>query len=153
MKFSSSYKRRGFLISSVSVLGLAAWPVWATNVRDFAIITHSSSKFDRLSLADLRSLFLIKKRQLPDGSSASLMVLEDQDPRHRAFATQVLGVFPYVLRESWDGMTFSGSAKPPIQVATTAELVAKVASTRGSLGYVSVRERVSLEGVKNVEIV
>lgn len=118
----------------------------------FQIIVHPDVKIRELSPTDLKALFALRKRQFADGTPVTLVVLDDQDPRQRAFATHVLNVLPYTLRQNWDSQSFSGSARAPIVVAGPAEMVKKVAATKGAIGYLGSKDGVVLEGVKHVDI-
>lgn len=112
--------------------------------RDVAITT--------LTTNELRAIFALRTRHFADGTPITLVVLPDQDPRHQAFSTKVLNVYPYVLRENWDKKTFTGAARPPITVESPDALLRKVATTPGALGYLPGKDKAKHEGIKYVEI-
>ena len=116
------------------------------------MVTNKALPYGKLGREQLRAIFALRTRQWPDGTPITLFVLPDQDPVHRVFATEVLNVFPYVLRETWDKKTFTGVARPPVSVSTQEELLERVAETRGGLGYVAGNPRKNHEGVKYVDI-
>ena len=68
-----------------------------------------------------------------------VFVLADDHELHRAFAKQVLGLFPYQLRSIWDRQVFSGTGQAPIPVADEAEMLRVVGSLLLWLGQFSVR--------------
>lgn len=71
----------------------------------------------------------------PDGTKIRVFVLSDDDPLHRSVSKEKLNVFPYQLRSIWDRLVFSGAGQAPIKVNSNEEMLAKVASTPGAIGY------------------
>lgn len=97
----------------------------------------ASTKLDR-SL--LRSVFTMRLRQWPDGSPVRVFVLPDSDPLSDLFYRQRLGMYSYVLRRAWDRMVFTGTGFAPTVVQTEKEMIERVRSTPGAIGYVRQRE-------------
>lgn len=141
---------------------LGRWVLWAALVaactalpaaaEGFWLIAQKEVPLAVISKNELRSLYALRVQQFADGTPVTLVVFPDQDPRHRAFATAVLNVFPYVLRENWDKKTFTGAARPPLTVDTPEAMVRKVAATPGALGYLPGNEKIKYEGVRYVEV-
>jgi hypothetical protein len=50
-------------------------------------------------------------------------------------------MYSYVLRRAWDRMVFTGTGFAPTIVRSEAEMIERVRSTPGAIGYVSKRER------------
>ncbi|MCP5279812.1 MAG: hypothetical protein H6935_15875 [Thiobacillus sp.] len=111
---------------------MAAWRVDAVEV-----IANRSVPVNSLSVANARAIFGMRQVKWSDGSLIRVFVLPDSHPVHGAFCKEELNIYPYQLRQSWDRLVYSGMAQAPEEVATEAELVAKVAATRGAIGYVS----------------
>jgi ABC-type phosphate transport system substrate-binding protein len=99
------------------------------------VIANASVPADELSLATLRSVFLVRTREWPDGAPITVFVLPDRDASHVEFCTRLLKTFPYVLRDSWDRAVFTGTGRAPIEVPSQQELLRRVAGTRGAIGY------------------
>jgi ABC-type phosphate transport system substrate-binding protein len=97
----------------------------------------ASTKLDR-SL--LRSVFTMRLRQWPDGSTVRVFVLPDSDPLSDQFYRERLGMYSYVLRRAWDRMVFTGTGFAPTMVQTEKEMIERVRSTPGAIGYVGKRE-------------
>lgn len=97
----------------------------------------TSTKFDR-SL--LRAVFTMRMRQWPDGSPIRVFVLPDHDPLSDQFYRERLGMYSYVLRRAWDRMVFTGTGLAPTVVQTEREMIERVRSTAGAIGYVRKRE-------------
>lgn len=79
----------------------------------------------------------MRLRKWEDGSTIKVFVLPDKHPLHVEFSKNILHVFPYQLRNSWDRLVFSGTGEEPIQVATEQQMRARVGSTPGAIGYLS----------------
>jgi hypothetical protein len=97
----------------------------------------ASTKLDR-SL--LRSVFTMRLRQWPDGSPVRVFVLPDSDPLSDQFYRERLGMYSYVLRRAWDRMVFTGTGFAPTVVHTEKEMIERVRSTPGAIGYMRKRE-------------
>jgi ABC-type phosphate transport system substrate-binding protein len=114
----------GVLISSVT---------WAAEV-----IAHPGSVgTETLSVANARAIFGMRQVKWPNGNLIRVFVLPDTHPAHVATCKEKLNVYPYQLRQSWDRLVFSGMAQAPVEVASEAEMVARVSTTPGAIGYVS----------------
>jgi hypothetical protein len=69
-----------------------------------------------------------------------VFVLRDDSPEHATFSKTILQVFPHQLRMAWDRQVFSGQGQYPEQVGSTQEMLSRVASTPGAIGYVKASE-------------
>jgi ABC-type phosphate transport system substrate-binding protein len=96
-----------------------------------------STKLDR-SL--LRAVFTMRVREWPDGSPIRVFVLPDNSPLSDQFYRERLGMYSYVLRRAWDRMVFTGTGLAPTVVANEREMIERVRSTPGAIGYVRKRE-------------
>ena len=100
------------------------------------IIGNRSVSVNSLSLATARSVFGMRQVKWPDDERIQVFVLADTHPTHVALCKERLNLFPYQLRQSWDRLVYAGMAQAPIEVATEEELLNKVATTPGAIGYV-----------------
>lgn len=82
-----------------------------------------------------RLYFTLRLRLLDNQSPINVFVLPDDHPLHRQFAKNILGLFPYQLRQVWDRQLFSGTGQVPTTVATEQEMLDRVGSTPGAIGY------------------
>jgi ABC-type phosphate transport system substrate-binding protein len=94
----------------------------------------ASAKLDR---GLLRAVFTMRMRQWPDGSPIRVFVLPDSDPLSDMFYRERLGMYSYVLRRAWDRMVFTGTGLAPTVVQSEREMIERVRSTPGAIGYVS----------------
>ncbi len=108
-----------------------AVPGWAVDV-----IANRSVAQNTLSLASARAIFGMRQVKWPDGTPIRVFVLPDEHATHGAVCKEKLNLFPYQLRQSWDRQVYSGMAQAPTEVASEEELLNKVATTPGAIGYV-----------------
>jgi hypothetical protein len=116
------------------------------------VIAHPDVAISTLSSQGLRSIFSMRSSRWPDQMPMRVFVLTDKHPLHRSFVKSNLGMFPYQLRMIWDRSVFSGAGFPPILVATPREMLFRVQSTEGAVGYMDDNSLPLLEGVKIIEI-
>jgi hypothetical protein len=101
----------------------------------YEIITNPSVGEKTVSKSSLRAIFGMRLHAWPDGSAIRVFVLPDDAPLHIAFSKEKLNVFPYQLRLAWDRLVFSGTGQAPDTVNSPEEMLTKVASTPGAIGY------------------
>ncbi len=88
-----------------------------------------------LSANTLRAIFSGRMQTWPDGTPVKVFVLPENHPLHKRFCLTYLRTFPYVLKNHWDQLTFTGAGMAPEEVATTYQLHQKVKATPGAIGY------------------
>jgi len=120
--------RPGFLL--IPLLLLLSSPVGAVEV-----VVNTQLDVPALSRNQLRAIFSMRLTQWPEGPAIRVFVLNDNDPLHRAFSKQLLGVFPHQLRRAWDRKVFSGTGQAPLSVTSQQEMRQRVADTPGAIGY------------------
>lgn len=101
------------------------------------IIAHRGVPVAKLSLNGARGIFGMRQVKWPDDNLIKVFVLADYHPLHGALCKEKLNLYPYQLRQSWDRQVYSGMAQAPTEVASEAEMLARVAATPGAIGYVS----------------
>lgn len=99
------------------------------------VVVNPSVQERALTRGALRAIFSMRLRTWPDGSSIKVFVLGDNSPLHVKFSKNILNVFPYQLRRTWNRLVYSGTGQAPIQVESIKEIVEQVASTPGAIGY------------------
>ena len=117
-----------------------------------AVIAHPDVNVSSLSPQSLRSIFTMRSTRWPDQSAIHVFVLPDSHPVHRSFVKTQLNMFPYQLRMVWDRSVYSGAGYPPILVPSISEMLLRVQSTKGSIGYIDDNSFPLAKGVKIIEI-
>lgn len=104
------------------------------------VITAPSSSENTIPRSTLRAIFGMRLHKWPDGTPVKVYVFSDDASAHAAFSKEVLQVFPHQLRQAWDRLVFSGLGQYPEQVSSAQEMLDKVASTPGAIGYLRANE-------------
>jgi ABC-type phosphate transport system substrate-binding protein len=99
------------------------------------IITNADHANVPLDRPLLRAIFMMRMRLWPDGAPVRVYVLTDSSEVHDQFCREDLGTYPYVLRGVWDRMVYTGTGLAPVTVNSQQELIEKVRSTPGAIGY------------------
>lgn len=138
------------------VLGFLAWGfAFGSDVSaedPIRVIANDATAVRRLTRGELRAIFSMRMTHFADGIPVTVFVLPDQDERHRAFTKQLLNLLPYVLRDTWDRLVFTGTGKGPVVVQDPDELIRRVADTPGGIGYIVGSHKVTYANIKTLEI-
>lgn len=119
-------------------------PAW--NIK---VIANPSVKGDRVSIRELKNVYLGKASALSDGTPIE-PVLARRGMAHEAFLKQCLDQSNEQLQLYYRGLVFSGKGSMPKEVNSDAEMVAYVARTRNAIGYVSADA--NTDGVRTLNI-
>lgn len=114
------------------------------------LIVNDSTTVAELTRNEARLYVTMRLKQWPDGTQVKLFVLPDDNDLHQRFVNVVLGLYPYQLRRVWDRQIFTGTGQAPTRVSSEDEMIQRVASTPGAIGYIESSEP-SL-GVRAVQI-
>ncbi|MGH8521384.1 MAG: hypothetical protein ACREU9_08215 [Gammaproteobacteria bacterium] len=113
------------------------WPAGPASadstVRAYTGSNYSNAPLDR---EKLRAIFFVRQTKWPDGTPVRAFVLPDRHALHIRFTKEVLGVYPYQLRSTWDRMVYSGTGVPPTVVQGVHEMRGRVEATPGGIGYI-----------------
>lgn len=130
------------------------WLVWSLAAAAPAlaqeVIVNADVADRTVSANTLRAIFSMRLRQWPSGKPVKVFVLPDENTVHVLFAKRVLNTFPHQLRRSWDLLVFSGSGQAPTVVESPKEMLLKVSSTPGAIGYLP--DNYLQEGGKNESV-
>jgi hypothetical protein len=88
-----------------------------------------------ISRNEARLFFTMRLQYWANKRPVTVFVLPDDHQLHIDFAKTILGLFPYQLRRVWDRQVFSGTGQAPTQVANQEEMLRRVATTPGAIGY------------------
>jgi ABC-type phosphate transport system substrate-binding protein len=123
----------GALPLLLTLLTLLTTPVRADDTVE--VITHSDRAGILIERPLLRSIFTMRIRQWPDGTPTRVFVLADDSSVHDRFCREQLGTYPYVLRQTWDRLVYTGTGFAPTQVRSEEEMRQRVLVTPGAIGY------------------
>lgn len=100
-----------------------------------AVVAHPDVTTQHLTRDTTRAIFAMRQRTWPDGQAVRVFVLENNHPVHARFAKEQLAVYPHQLQLAWDRMVFSGTGQAPNRVQDQQEMLERIATTPGALGY------------------
>lgn len=103
-----------------------------------------------ISKNGLSAIFKMRLRHWNDGSDVAVFVLSDEDPLHKQFCKQILNVFPHQMRKNWNKLVFSGTGQAPTVVENKEEMINKLRSVPGAVGYLNGADLT--EGIKILNI-
>ena len=129
-------------------LGMSARLLWAlfsvglllasasTRAQDVQVVVHAEVPVQSISLAELRAIYSMRLQRWSDGVAIQVYVLPQQNSLHQRFCKSLLQALPHQLQAVWYRLVYSGMGRAPIEVADEEELIQRVSSTPGAIGYV-----------------
>lgn len=147
---------RGWLVRSLlkflAVASATAAVVYTAHAAPTVqVVANSGVTASELPVTSLRAIFSMRTKTWPDGKPVRVFVLPDRDESHVAFTKEILHIYPYVLRDTWDRIVFTGTGQAPIEVKSEEQLLQKVAATPGAIGYIK-QGNPSHEAIKILEV-
>jgi hypothetical protein len=118
---------------------------------NISLLVNADVDPSELSLSSLRAIFTMRKRSWQDDTPITVVVLPDNDQTHQQFCKTVLKIYPFVLREQWDRLIFSGTGIPPVIVKDLNALRETISETPGAIGYTISTEPTVSPGSSHVE--
>ena len=103
---------------------------------EIVVITNKATPAASLTASQVRAIFLKKDTTLPGGSTVTPGDQTTGTTIADNFAKKVLKKKPSQLGAYWSKRVFSGKGVPPERIGNDDEMMAWVAKTRGSIGYV-----------------
>ncbi|GGX98350.1 hypothetical protein GCM10007160_27350 [Litchfieldella qijiaojingensis] len=103
---------------------------------DLLLVVHPSVQTPSISRDTARAIFAMRQRTWPNGQAIHVVVLPNRYPMHERFTKELLGVYPHQLQLSWDRLVFSGTGQAPEQVETPDDMLERIATTPGAVGYI-----------------
>lgn len=111
-----------------------------TDETGIVVIAHPTTSKESIPRESLRAIFGMLLQRWPGETAVKVFVLRDDAPEHATFSKSILQVFPHQLRMAWDRQVFSGQGQYPEQLGSTQEILVRVATTPGAIGYVRSNE-------------
>ena len=118
-------------------LMLLSTPGWAEKPNTVKVLVNRSVPEQALSINNIRSIFSMRTRNWSDGSTITVFILKDKQGTHNQFVRQSLQMAPHQLQRSWDRYRYTGTGQTPIELANEQQMIERIASTPGAIGYTS----------------
>ena len=123
-------------IAIVIILSLFSWA--ETSFSQVAVIAHKSVPVDTIMKAELLDFYTGDIRKWNDEQPVLILDLKPRGDTKKAFY-KFLGKSPSRMKSIWLKKMLSGEGDPPLSMRSEDELLKKVASTPGAIGFVSQR--------------
>jgi len=111
------------------------------------VIVNKSVSKTSIDKHALKSIFSMNLLTWPDGTPIRVFVLPGKNPVHVSFSKKVLDTLPHNLQRTWDRLVFSGTGQSPEIVTSEREMLEKISSVRGAIGYVD-----NMRGKKEIKV-
>lgn len=129
-------------ISAITGIVLAVTPSinFGANIITAKIITstntHPDKNFEYTTIPELIDIFTKRKTHWDDRTEIVVVTHKLTSPEHTLFLSDSLGITPYQYRSRLQRNIYQGRAKPPIEVRSEEELVDRVTTIDGAIGYI-----------------
>jgi hypothetical protein len=100
------------------------------------VIVNGAVGVKEISAVELRSIYVGHIKSWPNGLPIRLVIMKEGSLLHDEFTKKRLNLFPYQLKRALDRYVFSGGAVSYVVVQSQDEMIDKVISTPGAVGYV-----------------
>ena len=111
-----------------------------TKLEPIFAVVNQSAHVNTLSKADLRNIYLGRRRTWGNGNSIVAFMRPPHTGAGLAFYRNVLGMTPGRFRYHWHGLQLSGQATIPRTLGSANDVVVAVASTPGAVAYMTQSE-------------
>lgn len=132
-------KRLSFIFSLSLLLSLAVQA-------DTKVIVHPSVVSQTIDGHTLSRIYAMQLKNWDNGQSIKVFVLPSNSQTHRQFTLKKLKLQSHQLDRLWNRLIFTGTGRTPTVVKSELEMIEKVKTTPGGIGYVS--DVLDVSGVK-----
>lgn len=141
MKFASApsggnRRARYILLPAAILVAIFLRDVAIASSDRVAIIVNHKVPTETLDRTTVGAIFGMRLKTWQDKTPVKVFVLKSDSQIHAAFCRDFLGLYPYQLERYWDREMFSGLGTRPTVVATPEEMLEKIGSVPGAIGYV-----------------
>ncbi|MEA1987678.1 MAG: hypothetical protein U9N57_00555 [Pseudomonadota bacterium] len=137
------FKRILFLTAALLFFSLPAQS-------EMKIIVHNSVSNSSVSTYTLSRIYAMQLKNWNGGQSIKVYMLPSRHKLHREFSLKTLKMPTHQLDRLWNRLIFTGTGRTPEVVSSENEMLEKVRSTPGAIGYVN--SNLSLEGIKVLNV-
>jgi ABC-type phosphate transport system substrate-binding protein len=124
-------------LAIVTLLLLLSWP--EASLSQVAVIAHKSVPIDHIEKSELLDFFTGDIKKWNDEQPVVILDLKPRGDIKKAFY-KFLGKSPSRMKSIWLKKMLSGEGDPPLSMKSEMELLEKVASTPGAIGFVGQRQ-------------
>lgn len=103
---------------------------------EVAVIVNNTNKIDSLSSHDLLNIFMGKMELWENGSRITVYELDKNDPSTSEFYEKIVKWNLDNKNKHWAKKLFSGSGIPPFKTGSYSEMINKVSTEKGAIGFI-----------------
>lgn len=118
----------------------------------YLIVAHPSVAEQVLTTRQLAKIYVLQTKNWTDGNKIKAFSYEIDSRDFKAFCASVLHLQPYQIQRVWNRMLFTGVGNPPFKVSDSHEMLTKIKTTKGAIGYVLADAKHDLTGLKVIEV-
>ncbi len=100
------------------------------------VIANPSTPVADLSVRELRAIYTMRLERWHDGTNIQVFVLPQKNSLHQQFCKSVLQALPHQLQAVWYRLVYSGMGRAPTEVRDEQEMLERIRTTPGAIGYV-----------------
>jgi len=116
-------------------LFMALWGLAAAGCAEPVVVVNAASTVTRLGQDDVVNIFLGRYRKLPTGDTAVPIDQPENTALRTEFYRKLVNKEPNEISAYWARLLFSGKTSPPLQTATTNEVMLLLAAQPGGIAY------------------
>jgi ABC-type phosphate transport system substrate-binding protein len=124
------------LLTSACTLVFVSFLNTSTALAQVAVITHKATSIASLDNDKILDIYTLNTKNWSDGGKITLLEIKGDSPAKSRFYAS-LGTSFAEMQRLWLKKQFAGKGLPPTALASEDEILQKVASTPGAIGYVS----------------
>lgn len=117
----------------------------------FKLVVNAGNPTTAETRATLSKFFLKKVREWGDKQKVTAYDLDEKAEVRQAFSDAIHGKSVTAIKSYWQRMIFSGRDVPPDEITSETDLLRRIATERGAIGYVSAKTPLP-EGVKELKV-
>ena len=122
------------IISKVSIILMLSFGVVLSSYAAVAVVVHPDNN-SVLDERQVRYMFLGKMKTFKDGSKPKIYDLVVGNAAREVFINRILKKSESDLNSYWSRMMFSSKGKPPVEMATSKDLVKAISLNPDAIGY------------------
>ena len=107
-------------------------------------VLHPTNPSLELSDADMKNIFLGRKKTWSDGTPLRPFMRPHQRPAGHELLRAILKMTPARFRQHWAALELSGQGTTPKALATPSEVAARVGAAKGGISFVTEAEASAL---------
>lgn len=107
-----------------------------TNAATNILVWREYNNLIVLDRTSLQKIFTRKVTRWPDGRNITVFIKPINSIEHKAFITNILQMRPFMYQQMLEQQIYSGKASSVVEINNDSQMIFKIESTPGSIGYI-----------------